>query len=170
MNEIIKTKRLILRELNLIDAKDFYNLNNNPNVIKFTGNVAFKDEEEAKDFLLNYKDYELNGYGRWAVVLKETNRFVGWCGLKFDPLEQETDIGFRFFEEEWNKGYATESALACVKYGFENLKLNRIIGRAMKDNIASINVLKKIGLQFEKFTELNGKEAVIYKIEKSNLF
>lgn len=166
MSYILETDRLILRELNPNDAKRFYDLNSNPNVIKYTGNAAFKSEEEAKEFLVCYKDYKRNGYGRWAVIRKSTNTFIGWCGLKFDDVENETDIGFRFFEEEWNKGYATESAIACLQYGFEKLNLKRIIGRAMKENIGSIKVLEKIGLEYEKDTELDGKAAVIYKIEK----
>ncbi|WP_159799413.1 GNAT family N-acetyltransferase [Flavobacterium sp. MK4S-17] len=166
MKQILETNRLILRELNPNDAKSFYDLNSNPNVIKYTGNSAFKNVGEAREFLESYQVYRLNGYGRWAVIEKTTNKFIGWCGLKFDEMENETDIGFRFFEEEWNKGYATESAVACVRYGFENLKLKCIIGRAMKENIGSIKVLEKIGLKYEKDIEFDGKEAVIYKIEK----
>lgn len=166
MKHILETSPLILRELDSKDAKNFYDLNSNPNVIKYTGNSAFKNVEEAKEFLENYTDYKFNGYGRWAVILKTTDKFIGWCGLKFDELENETDIGFRFFEEEWNKGYATESAIACIHYGFEKLKLKRIIGRAMKENVGSIKVLEKIGLEYEKNAVLAGKDAVIYKIEK----
>ena len=166
VKHILETSRLILRELDSKDAKNFYDLNSNPNVIKYTGNSAFKNIEEAKEFLENYTDYKFNGYGRWAVILKTTDKFIGWCGLKFDELENETDIGFRFFEEEWNKGYATESAIACIHYGFEKLKLKRIIGRAMKENVGSIKVLEKIGLEYEKNAVLAGKDAVIYKIEK----
>ena len=167
MKKILETDRLILRELNSSDAEDFYRLNINPNVIKYTGNSAFQSVEEAKEFLENYNDYKLNGYGRWAVITKEKNEFIGWCGLKFGEMENETDIGFRFFEEVWNKGYATESAKACLNYGFEKLKLKRIIGRAMKENMGSIRVLEKIGLEYEQDTDFDGKSAVIYKIEKN---
>jgi RimJ/RimL family protein N-acetyltransferase len=163
MKLILETDRLLLRELNPNDAEDFYQLNLNPNVIKYTGNSAFKSVEEAKRFLENYQDYTLNGYGRWAVINKISNKFIGWSGLKFGEMENETDIGFRFFEEEWGRGYATESAFACLHYGFEKLNLNRIVGRAMKENIASIKVLEKIGLEYEKDVEFDGKEAVIYK-------
>ena len=163
---IAETERLILRELNPDDAKSFYELNLNPNVIKYTGDQAFESQSEARNFLENYKDYEKNGYGRWAVIHKSSQKFIGWCGLKLGEIDNETDIGFRFFEEEWNKGFATESAKECLKYGFENLNLNRIIGRAMKENIASITVLEKIGLQYEKDVIFDGEEAVIYKIEK----
>jgi len=166
MKFIIETDRLLLREFILDDTEKFYQLNLNPNVIKYTGDAAFKSIEEAKLFLENYNDYKVNGYGRWAVINKESNEFIGWCGLKYGELENETDIGFRFFEEEWNKGYATESAAACLKYGFEALKLKRIIGRAMKENTASIKVLEKIGLVYETDCIFDNKEAVIYKIEK----
>lgn len=166
MKFIIETDRLLLREFILDDAEKFYQLNLNPNVIRYTGNTAFKSIDEAKSFLENYNDYKANGYGRWAVINKESNEFIGWCGLKYSELENETDIGFRFFEEEWNKGYATESAAACLKYGFDKLKLNRIIGRAMKENKASIKVLEKIGLVYETDCIFENKEAVIYKIEK----
>lgn len=170
MNKILETERLILRELNPNDAEDFYKLNLNPNVIKYTGNSAFKNINEARKFLENYKDYKLNGYGRWSVINKEMNKFIGWCGLKFGEMENENDIGFRFFEEEWNKGFATESAKACINFGFDKLNLKRIIGRAMKENIASIKVLEKIGLEYEKDVDFEGKEAVIYKIESQKAF
>ena len=61
MKEILKTKRLLLRELNPDDSENFYKLNLNPNVIKYTGNSAFKDIDEAKEFLENYQDYKING-------------------------------------------------------------------------------------------------------------
>jgi len=166
MNFILETERLYLRAFDLSDAEKFYELNLNPNVIKFTGNSAFKNIEEAKSFLEDYNDYKINGYGRWAVINKTSNQFIGWCGLKYNEIENETDIGFRFFEKEWNKGYATESATACLKYGFEILKLHRIIGRAMKENKASIKVLEKIGLTYESDCMFENNEAVIYKIEK----
>lgn len=167
MKEILKTERLLLRELNPDDAENFYKLNLNPNVIKYTGNSAFIDIDEVKKFLENYQDYKLNGFGRWAVIEKSTNEFLGWCGLKYNQNLDETDIGFRFFEEHWNKGFATESAKACIDYGFKNLNLKTIVGRAMLENIASIKVLEKIGLSFEKeFNFDNQHKGVIYKIEK----
>ena len=121
MKKILETDRLLLRELTVKDAVNFYKLNENPNVIKYTGDSAFEDIEEACSFLQNYKDYEVNGYGRWAVINQSSYEFLGWCGLKYDNSKDETDIGFRFFEEHWNKGLATESAAACLQYGFGNL-------------------------------------------------
>lgn len=166
MKPILETDRLILRALHPKDAEHFYQLNLNPNVIRYTENTAFKSIDEAAHFLENYQDYKLNGYGRWAVIDKSNHAFLGWCGLKYDKALDETDIGFRFFETHWNKGYATESAKACIEYGFEKLHLTTIIGRAMLENVASIKVLQKIGLTFEREFDFDThNKGVIYKID-----
>lgn len=165
MKTILQTPRPILREFIIDDATSFYELNLNPNVIKYTGNQPFRSIAEAEDFLKNYQDYKLNGFGRWAVLNKKSNEFLGWCGLKFGG--NETDIGFRFFENHWNKGFATESAKACLDYGFETLGLNEIVGRAMKENVASVKVLEKIGLKFEKEMEFELHPGVLYRIQNN---
>lgn len=157
-----------MRELDIHDSKSFYELNLNPKVIKYTGDKAFETIATAENFLKNYKDYQVNGYGRWAVIDKSTNNFIGWCGLKYSQNLNETDIGFRFFEEYWSKGFATESAKACLQYGFEKLNLKTIIGRAMAENIASVKVLEKIGLQYLREFNFDGHKGVIYEIDISH--
>ena len=159
---ILETKRLLLREFESDDARFIYELNLNPNVIKYTGNTAFNDVNEARQFITDYSDYRENGFGRWVVINKSTSELLGWCGLKYDDTLDETDIGFRFFESFWNLGYATESAKACLDFGFKHLKLTKIVGRAMKDNIASVKVLEKIGLVYERDQLFDGNEGVIY--------
>ena len=170
MKPIVETDRLLLRELNMTDAKDFYALNLNPNVVKYTGDRAFKNISEAEIFLSNYSDYDKNGYGRWAVIAKTNGEFLGWCGLKYIHGLNETDIGFRFFENHWNKGFATESAKACLRFGFETLNLETIVGRAMAENRASIKVLEKIGLKYEKEFDFDSHKGLIYKINKHQYF
>ncbi|MBG0506940.1 GNAT family N-acetyltransferase [Elizabethkingia anophelis] len=165
MKPILETERLLLRELNPDDAGDFFNLNENPNVIKYTGDKAFQNIDEAREFLENYQDYRLNGYGRWAVMSKVNNEFLGWCGLKYNSSTDETDVGFRFFEHYWNKGFATESVGACIDYGFKSLNLNAVVGRAMQDNTASVKVLEKLGMNYVRDFEFDGHKGVIYKIE-----
>ncbi|AWK06040.1 N-acetyltransferase [Flavobacterium crocinum] len=168
MKEILQTNRLILRELTIEDSGFFYELNLNPNVIRYTGDRKFDSIKDARFFLENYNDYKLNGYGRWAVIDKTTKDFLGWCGLKYTKERDETDIGFRFFEQYWNKGYATESAKACLQYGFEKLKLEFVVGKVRTENMASIKVLEKLGLTYKKEFDFDGQKGLIYQIEKAN--
>jgi len=163
MKKIIETERLYLRELNVNDAKSFYQLNLYKEVMKYTEEGAFKNIEESRKFLENYDQYKKYGIGRWAVINKENEEFLGWCGLKFTEKLNEYDIGFRFFRKHWNNGYATESAKACVELGLNKFKFPEIIGRAMKDNLASIRVLEKIGLVYDRDFDFEGYEGVIYK-------
>lgn len=148
MKIILETPRLILREfLPDEDAAFFFALNNEPEAIRYTGDPPFESVEAARQFLRHYDQYEKFGYGRWAVLLKPAGAWIGWCGLKYTPELAETDIGFRFFPAHWGRGYATEAARACLEYGFHTLGLKRIVGRAMKENKASVRVLEKAGLR-----------------------
>lgn len=160
----IETKRTRLRKLSIADAEDFYSLNLNPEVIKYTGDKPFKNIQAATDFLDNYDQYEKHGVGRLAVIDKASLKFMGWCGLKYSADIDEYDIGFRFFKQYWNKGFATETAKKCCEVGFDNFKLNRIVGRAVKENIASIKVLEKIGMTFSEYFNFDGYKGVIYEL------
>ena len=167
---ILETKRTILCHLTPEDAAIFYLLNLNPDVLKFTGDVPFQSIEEARIFLKNYDQYERYGVGRLAVIEKESNKFIGWCGLKYSPEKREYDLGFRFFQSFWKQGFATETALACINYGFNAFSLPEIIGRAMTENIASVKVLEKIGMKFRKDFDFDGKKGVIFSITKSEFY
>lgn len=163
------TDRLILRELSVDDTYYFHLLNEDPEVIQYTGDVSFKNTEVARQFLAGYDHYEKYGLGRWAVIRKEDNAFLGWCGLKYSPDKNEHDIGFRFFKQHWNKGYATEAAKKCIEVGFNTFKLPFIVGRVMKKNTASIKVLEKIGLTLVSDYNFEGHEGYLFKIKKDAL-
>lgn len=163
---LIETPRLVLREFTVDDAYKIWELNSDPEVIKYTGDPPFETVENARDFLNNYMDYENNGFGRWAVIRKDSNAFIGWCGLKLNE-QNLIDLGFRFFRREWNKGYATEAAKACLEYGFMELNINEIIGRVAKENMGSIKVLEKLSMEYWKNDSCKGIEnSLYYKISK----
>lgn len=166
---ILQTPRLILRELTPADAENFYTLNADPEVIRYTGDDPFENVEAARKFLENYSHYEDYGFGRWAVIRKDDGAFLGWCGLKYSPDSDKHDIGFRFFRAHWGQGYANEAAQACLDYGFETLGMKTILGRAMKANAASIKVLEKIGMSYWKDMDFHGDAGVIYTVTKATL-
>jgi len=165
---ILETDRLYLREMTITDAENAYLLNLDPDVIKYTGDEPFESVENAKMFLAKYDHYKKYDFGRWAVINKKNDEFLGWCGLKHTPNLDEYDIGFRFFKKHWNKGYATESAKACINLGFSKYKMTEIVGRAMKENLGSIRVLEKIGLTYLKSFDFEGQEGEVYKIENKS--
>jgi [ribosomal protein S5]-alanine N-acetyltransferase len=150
MNIIIETERLLLRTFTINDAQLIYDLNLDPEVTRYTGD-PLQDTDHALQVLENVilPQYALYNHGRWAVLVKPHLEFIGWCGLKTRPeRDNETDIGYRFLKNSWGNGYATEAAFACLKYGFEKLGLRCIVGRAMPENVASIRVLEKCGMQY----------------------
>jgi RimJ/RimL family protein N-acetyltransferase len=155
-----------MREFREEDAEGMYELNSDPEVIRYTGDDPFVSIDAARDFILHYDAYNKFGRGRLTVLLKDSDEYMGWCGLKYDPVTGETDLGFRLLKKFWNKGYATEASVRSVEHGFRHLEIDKIIGRAMQENIASINVLKKIGMVFEKEFESHGGICIQYCIHK----
>ncbi len=156
MNVIIETDRLLHRTFTENDAPLLYELNLDPEVTRYTCD-PMTDLAQAKKVLdeVILPQYALYNHGRWAVHLKSNFEFIGWSGLKCRPERNEIDLGYRFMKKFWGQGYATESAFACIQYGFSKLNLQQIIGRALPGNLASIRVLEKCGMQYlgEEFVD-----------------
>jgi len=148
---ILETPRLTLRRFTEADAPLIFDLNSDPAILKYLHEFPLIDEKDALRILreIIFPQYE-NNLGRWAVIIKETGEFIGWCGLKHRPELNEIDLGYRFKKTSWGNGYATEAAKHVLRYGLEILKLKEITGRAHVENIASLKVLEKIGMKFIK--------------------
>ena len=149
---MIETDRMILRKFSIDDYQSVYEFGSNVEVQKYTGDEILTSPNQAKAIIKEvlFSDYKKYGYGRLAAIFKPENKIIGFAGLKYLPEFEKTDIGFRFLPEYWGKGIATEVSLAIIRYGFEVLKLNNIIGIADPINIGSCRVLEKIGLKFYK--------------------
>lgn len=89
--------------------------------------------------------YDKYGFGLWAVILKETNEFIGQCGLTIQPWKDSEvlEIGYLFERKYWHNGYATEAAIACKRYAFETLGASEICSIIRDTNTASQNVAKR---------------------------
>ncbi len=156
MSIILETKRLILRELHPDDTEAFFELDADPLVHRYLGNRPLKTPDEALNIIqFVRKQYAENGIGRWAVVDKNSLQFLGWAGLKLltEPINNHVnihDFGYRIMRKHWGQGYATESAFASLKYGFEVLKLPIIYAAAHTANGASNHILTKVGFQLQE--------------------
>lgn len=160
---IIITERCYLRPFELTDAKAFYEMNNDPEVLQYTGDDPFSSVEDAKDFISNYTAYTTYGYGRWAVCKKDDGAFIGFCGLKYHKNGSFVEVGYRFKRTFWNLGYATETAKACIDFAFNVIQLPIIYCQVWEENKASIRVAEKLGFEFEKAFEDHGKSALRFK-------
>ena len=149
MHIVFETPRLILGQFTENDASLILQLNSDPEIVKYVHEPVLTSEEQAKKILLDIilPQYKIN-LGRWAIYTKNSHDFIGWCGLKHRPELNEIDLGYRLKKESWGRGYATEAAKHTLDHGFNNLHLNIITGRAHIENIASIKILEKIGMQF----------------------
>jgi RimJ/RimL family protein N-acetyltransferase len=170
MNVIIETNRLLLRTFTEDDAALIYELNLDPDVIRYTHD-PIKDMAHASEILekVIIPQYALYNHGRWAVHVKATFEFLGWCGLKYLAELNEIDLGYRFKKEGWGKGYATEAAHASIQYGFEKIGLQRIVARAEIENIGSWKVLEKCGMTYIRDEEVDGHLVKTYEIWNSSV-
>ena len=173
MRTSIETERLLLRELLPTDDVGMFELDSNPQVHIYLGNNPVTSIEQVREAIASIRQQYLeNGIGRWAVVLKETGEFIGWSGLKLEKnvngYETFYDLGYRFIQKHWGKGYAYETAKAFVDFGFNDMKLEKINAYADFDNLASRRVLEKAGMQFINFFEEDGIEEAWYEIKNPN--
>jgi RimJ/RimL family protein N-acetyltransferase len=163
----LETPRLILREFVPADLDDFYRLVTDPDVIRYTGDPGGSREEVRQGMEARvFTDYRVRGFGRWAAILKEEDRFIGFAGLKYLEDVGGVDVGYRFFKDYWGRGLATEACRALVGHGFDELQLPRILGLVDPDNAASIHVLEKCGFRFEKFAPYRGSHTAWYVIDR----
>ena len=147
-------------------------MDSDPEVHRYLGNKPGKSREQVVEIIeFVRKQYIDHGIGRWAIVDKETNDFIGWTGLKFiteltNNHKNYYDLGYRLIRRYWGKGIATESASASLNYAFREMKLDKVIGIADCENVASNKVLRKAGLRFIERFDYDGTLHNWYKIDK----
>ena len=151
----VETERLILREFHANDLEGLYALDSDPEVHRYLGNKPVSDRQTLKEVIRyiqsQYADF---GIGRWAVIRKEDQAFLGWCGLKFNTEltnghRNFYDLGYRFIRRFWAKGYAMESAAASLQYVLEEMKLVDVYASAHNHNTGSNRILQKLEFQWK---------------------
>lgn len=160
MKLILETERLLLREMRHDDAASLFEMDANTNVHKYLWNKPTTSIDEINESInLVRKQYETNNIGRFVMILKNTNKLIGWAGLKFNTIEVNNrnhfyDIGYRLNENYWGKGYASEASFAWLDYGFNTMGILMMNASAHSQNIASNKILQKIGMiECEKYLE-----------------
>lgn len=165
--QILQTERLNLRYVTTDDAPFMLALLNDPSFIKYIGDRGVRTLEQSEEYILNrlVESYKVNGYGLYLTELKKDKTPIGLCGLVNRDTLEDIDIGFAFLPDFKGKGYGYESAVAVRNYAKKELGFSRLVGITNKENIASIKLLEKLGLQFERtITWSEGDSVELYGV------
>ena len=144
---ILETDRLLLREMHWADYPALCKILRDPAVMHaYEG--PFSHREAVKWLRKQRRNYKELGFGLWAVVLKDTGKMIGQCGLTTQntPGGRFIEVGYLFQKAHWHKGYATEAAIACRDFAFDKLNVYEIVSIIRDTNTASQNVAKRNGM------------------------
>lgn len=163
MPPLLKTERLILRAPETGDLEAIYRLGRNPRVMRFIAGTM-QSLEDARRELTRRIATAKEPLGYWVAEEKNSGDFVGWMGLKFLEDSGDIEIGYRFMEEHWGKGYATEGGAKVLDYAFITLNLEKVVAVAMEENRASTRVMEKLGMTMVDRGHYYGTECVYYRV------
>ena len=149
----LETERLLLREFKAADFPHFKTVFTNPETARYIGGV--KNQEQIWRLLACYiGHWQMKGYGKMAVVEKETQRFVGCAGLWDSDPWPELELGYWFLNEMQGKGYATEAATAVKNFAFAKLEAATLVSYIHPANLASIKLATRLGGVMDKTIDL----------------
>jgi ribosomal-protein-alanine N-acetyltransferase len=161
----IETPRLRLRQFTYDDLDDLSRLYSNPDLMRYVGR-GIKTRNETQKALLSLIEHYEHGFGMWAVIHKADGKLIGRCGLCFLDKTPEVELGYLLDKSYWRRGLATEGSHASLKYGFEVLRLEKIVAIAKPENIASRRVMEKVGMKYEKDAYFYNTNVVYYAISR----
>lgn len=145
----IETNRLILRYFDIDDAKDISRICNNYNIYKTTINLPFPYTYEDAVSWIEFLKENITRIPTFAIVEKNTDTLIGCVGCEISQVHNRGEVGYWLDEEYWNKGYMTEALLHFINYLFKERKIHKVHAEHFKDNIASGQVMEKVGMTYE---------------------
>lgn len=156
----LETARLTLRRFEFDDAPFVVELLNQPSFIQNIGDRGVRNVADAQRYLREgpMAMYDRYGFGLWRASRRSDGVFVGMCGLLKRDILPDVDVGYAFLPDHWGQGYAFEAANATVQLGARRFGLKRIIGVVSDHNTASIRVLEKVGMSFERTYPMHPNE------------
>ncbi len=166
----LETARLRLRQWREEDLDAYARICADPEVMRYMGGGPLTRDETERRVEKIVRSWEERGFGLWAVEYKETGTFIGRIGLQYHEEwpegEHKTEVSWLLDRSFWGRGFATEGARASVRYGFEELGLERIISIALPQNLASRRVMEKTGLTLRGRTRWRDHDMVWYAIDR----
>lgn len=165
---LLETPRLLLRELNEDDFDALYAILSDAQTMRYY--PAALDAAQVHDWIArNRRRYAQDGFGLWAVILKETGALIGDCGITVQSIHgrQLPEIGYHIHKVHQRRGYASEAAARCMRYAFETLRLPAVYSYMKYTNVASYTVAIKNGMHFvEEYADPVNTRTRVYAITR----
>ncbi|TSA28457.1 MAG: N-acetyltransferase [Ignavibacteriales bacterium] len=147
----METERLILRKITIDDVNDIYEYASITDVTTFVLWDTHKTKQDSIDFIkLTEEQFNNNISFIWGIVIKSENKLIGTIDLRnWDAIHKCGEIGYVISQKYWNRGYVSEAMKTVIKFGLEELHLNRIEAHCEEENIGSWRVMEKCGMKYE---------------------
>lgn len=169
---ILESERLLFRPHQLADLDSFCAMEMDLECRRYVGGYARSREDAERKFPKDQLRKVADRLAVWAAVLKSKGRYIGRCGL-YPHLKSgagivagEATLSFYFGREHWGQGFASEAGAAFVKFGWEELRLSRIVAPVQVENAASVHILEKLG--FELIATERGSHRSFFKFALAN--
>jgi ribosomal-protein-alanine N-acetyltransferase len=165
---ILTTERLILREFTEQDVDALHDVLSERDVHRYFPRTDPPTREQVEKIIARQlAHWEKHNCGWWAVILRESQKLIGWCGLQFLPEFDEVEVAYLLGGPYWGQGLATEAAWAAVQFGFRSLGLERIIALAHVENAASQRVIQKLGMSQVEQLNIWGMDCYHYSLPRT---
>ncbi|HWS54764.1 MAG TPA: GNAT family N-acetyltransferase [Pyrinomonadaceae bacterium] len=165
----LETSRLRLRPFTAEDVVPLAAVTADPDVMRYIGDgQPLTFEETARNLTTIIDTFHLRGYGRWALIEKSGGALLGYCGLARPRESPGIELVYLMARRAWGRGLATEASRACLRYGFEELGLERIYALTMPGNLRSRRVLERVGMKFLRNDRYYGYDCVCYDIVRDD--
>ncbi len=169
---VLETERLLFRDHQSKDLEPFCMLEADPEVRRFVGGKARTREAAERKFRRGLRKRGASRLRLWATIFKEDGHYIGHCGIYphfrpgGPPVPNEGTLGFTLARQYWNRGLGTEAAQAFVEFGFNELRLRRIVASVEVGNAASVHILEKLRFKLWRLERVGRRS--FYHLELRN--
>jgi ribosomal-protein-alanine N-acetyltransferase len=164
----LNTSRLLLRPFSRDDFAGLHQLNADPEVMRHIGTGVRNAEETRQHLERILGHWATHGFGIWAMVLRDSGRVAGRCGLQHYETTEEIELSYALAQDLWGRGITLEAARASLAYGFSVLELPRIIATVRSANTRSHRVLEKLGMRLEGQRPRYGHRVDLFAIDRDD--
>ena len=163
---MIEIDELIMRSLQLSDLNTLTEIWSDPKVTQFlpSRGVAIPPDKVKKSLQSFVEHWEERGYGIWAIINKDSDKMIGYCGLRYLDELEEVELVYGLARAYWGRQIITKAASASILFGFEVVKLEKIVAMVLADNYASRRVIEKLGFSYEKQIDIFNLEAMYFSL------